>query len=170
MQRPAPSLVLSRAPDLLLSWPHSLASFPLSSWTQVCAPAAPCPFSSRGLPALLFGSAGPYLGGEVMYSLGRASSLHPRVMAVALVSGCREERSGHPGPSALGSGHFKMLPVRGWPGCQLAALKEGSKEAKVPGPASIWTSWSALPCALITSPLAGHLVTYRLPPCVNSAP
>lgn len=45
---------------------------------------------------------------------------------------------------------------------QLAALKEGSKEAKVSGPASIWTSWSASPCALITShPLTGPLVTYK---------
>lgn len=45
---------------------------------------------------------------------------------------------------------------------QLAALKEGSKEAKVRSPASIWTSRPATsPCALITPhPLAGPSLGY----------
>ena len=45
---------------------------------------------------------------------------------------------------------------------QLAALKEGSKEAKVHGPASIWTSRPATsPCTLITPRLlAGPSLGY----------
>lgn len=49
-----------------------------------------------------------------------------------------------PGPSGvLGSGHFKCCMSEDIQVAQLAALKEGSKEAKVRSPASIWTSQPA---------------------------
>lgn len=76
-QRLVPSLVLSSAPDLLLPWPHSLPSlFPLRHRLMPLLHLVPS-FPEASL-ILWLGGTGLYRsGGEVMFSLDTASSLHP---------------------------------------------------------------------------------------------
>lgn len=77
-QRLVPSLVLSSAPDLLLSWPRSLPSLvPLKHRLMLLLHLVPS-FPGASL-ILLFGGTGLYqggAGGKAMFSLDTALSLH----------------------------------------------------------------------------------------------
>lgn len=152
---------------LLLSWPHFLPSvFPLGRGPIHLLYLTPCPHGASLV--LLFGNAGPPLGREAMFSLDTVSPLIPGGRWVRqVVAVCGERKEGKSGGfwdlRHLGTVTLKCCVSEDIQVVQIAALKEGSKEAKVPGPASIWTSRSASPCVLMTSPLAGHSVTYREP-------
>lgn len=158
----------------LFSWPRFLPSlFPLGHRPSLLHPA---PFPRGASLVLLFGDAGPLLGGDTMCGLDTVSPWIPgrrwawRMVAACVV--CKEGKSGGFWDFLpLGAVTLKRCVSEDIQVVQLAALKEGSKEAKVPGPASIWTSRSASPCAVITSPPpARDSGTYRVPSRQPSLP
>lgn len=102
----------------------------------------PAPFLSWGTPSPVVWGAGPYLKGEVMGTFIPGGEV---ALAGGGSSGGRVRKGGSEVRDLLylGAVSLKCCMSEDIQVAQLAALKEGSKEAKVPGPASIWTSRSA---------------------------